>query len=403
MNPVKANKARFAIGAGLMVVAAASSVVVTMFTLPNVVRGVERSKMAHAPIATSPSARANAAAIALVESHDEATLDMAQKLATAAVLDDPLEVSAIRSLSIIHAYRGDADKSLQILKYGESLSRRDLMTELALALESQRVGENAVAVRHYGHALATTRRGYDVIVAQMLTASQDPAFATALGQALGRKPNWRDRFLPAYVGRSEDPAALLNVAKAMWADGVPAAEREQAVGLTDRLLRLGAQDDAAQLIGMIRGKSDTIVENGDFEDSDTAALGWRYESGASLSAMPVPDEHGRGRVLQMRSGSGHLGTVARQTLALAPGEYVLSARMSANAQADKGMPQVTLQCVDADDPLVVLRRSDSGEAGSTGFAIPEACPVQYLDVRFGSSMFVTDSRATVDDIAIARR
>ena len=34
------------------------------------------------------------------------------------------------------------------------------------------------------------------------------------------------------------------------------------------------------------------------------------------------------------------------------------------------------------------------------FAVPEDCPVQFLDVVFGSSMFVTDSRGRVDDIAI---
>lgn len=403
MKTIKANKVRWAIGAGLLLVAAGSSFAVTMFTLPNVVRGVERSSLVDAPIATSPSARATAAALALVEKHDEATLEMAQELATAAVLDDPLEVSAIRSLSIIHAYRGDADKSLRLLEYGESLSRRDLMTELALALETQRTGDNGMAVRHYGHALATTRRGYDVIVAQMLTASEDPAFANALGIALKQQPNWRARFLPAFIARSEDPDALLTIASRMWSDGVAAEDRAQAVNLTNRLLRLGAQEQAARLIHMIRGDADTIVQNGDFEEADSKGLGWRLQSGASLSAMSVPAAEGRGRVLEVRSGSGHLGTVAQQTLALGAGEYALSARMSVKDQADKGMPQVSVQCADADEPLIALRRSDSSEAVSKDFTVPAECPVQYLDVRFGSSMFVTNSRATVDDIAIERR
>lgn len=397
------NKVRWIAGSALVIAAAGLSVVTTMFTLPNVVSGMERSKLIDAPIATSPSARAAAAAIAIVEDQSPETLDRAERLATAAVMDDPLEVSAIRSLSFVHAYRGEADRAMRLLQYGESLSRRDLMTELALALDAQRTSGNAEAIRHYGHALSTTRRGYDLIVTQMINASQDSDFAMALGQAMAEVPNWRDRFLPAYIGRSEDPQALTAMAEGMWGEGVPAAERSTAASVTNRLLRLGAETQAAELIGMIRGNGAELVQNGDFENSDAQALGWRYESGASLSAMPVPDEEGRGRVLEVRAGSGHLGTVARQMLALPAGEYGLSARLAANGQSDLGMPRIVVRCNGSDEALSELRRSDSGEQVSGSFTIPQGCSVQYLDVVFGSSMFVTDARGRVDDIGISKR
>lgn len=403
MSLVRGHGMRWAAGVVLVLLAAGLSVVVTMFTLPNVLPGVERARLADAPIVISPAARAAAAAIALVEDQDLATLERAERLATQAVLDDPLEVSAIRSLSFVHAYRGDAERAMRLLRYGEDLSRRDLMTELALGLDArQRVG-NAEAIRHYGHALSTTRRGYDVIVAQVMDASQDPAFAADLGRAMAEEPVWRDRFLPAFVGRSENPQALTAMARAMWAGGVPPTDRGTAASVTGRLLRLGAQGDAAQLIRLVRGRAGALVQNGDFEEAEARALGWRYESGASLSALPVPDEEGRGRVLEVHAGSGHLGSVARQMLSLTPGDYQLSARLSANEQADSGMPKVTVTCAGSDGELADLRRSATGEQVSTDFAVPAECPVQYLDVVFGSSMFVTDSRGRVDDIAISPR
>ena len=397
------NKMRWASGAVPLLAAAGLSVIVTMFTLPNVLPGVERARLADAPVAISPSARAAAAAIAIVEDQQPATLDKAESLALAAIVDDPLEVSAVRSLSFVHAYRGNAEQAMRLLRYGESLSRRDLMTELALGLDAEQSISDAQAIRHYGHALSTTRRGYDMIVTQVLNSSQDPAFARALGVAMADRPNWRDRFLPAYIGRSENPEALTATAQAMWGNGVPAADRGTAASVTNRLLRLGAQDEAAKLIGLIRGNATELVQNGDFEEVDALALGWRYESGASLSALPVPDTEGRGRILEVHAGSGHIGTVARQMLSLPPGEYALSARLSANEQADAGMPRIAVICAGADRELVSLRRSVAGEQVSTGFAVSADCPVQYLDVVFGSSMFVTDSRGRVDDIAVASR
>jgi hypothetical protein len=394
---------RWVLGIIFTLAAAGLSAVVTMFTLPNVLPGVERAKLAATPIATSPSARAAAAAIALVENQSAETLERAERLATKAILDDPLEVSAIRSLSFVHAYRGEAEQSMRLLHYGESLSRRDLMTELALAMEAKAGEKNHEAIRHYGHALSTTRRGYDVIVAQVLKDSRDHDFASELGSALADNPNWRDRFLPTYVARNEDPYALTATAKGIWPHGVSAKDRSTAVTFISRLLRLGAPMQAAELIKLTRGDAKTLVQNGDFEDASAQALGWRYESGASLSALSVPDEEGRGRLLEVHAGSGHLGPVARQMLALSPGNYKLSARLIANEQADSGMPRVSVRCAASDSQLIEILRSADGERVYGDFVVEAECPVQLLDVVFGASMFVTDSRGYVDDIAIDAR
>ena len=149
MSVFAGNKLRWAGGAVLVVVAAGLSGIVTMFTLPNVLPGVERGRLADAPIATSAAARSAAAAIALVEDQEPATLDMAERLATAAVMDDPLDVSAIRTLSFVQAYRGNAEQAMRLLRYGESLSRRDLMTELALGLDAQQTAGDAAAIRRF--------------------------------------------------------------------------------------------------------------------------------------------------------------------------------------------------------------------------------------------------------------
>lgn len=390
---------------GTCSVAGALSALVTLFTLPNVVPGATRATMADLPLIVSPDARSAAAAIALAKNQDEATLDRSEALAKEAVHDDPLAVSAIRTLALVAAYRKEDEKSLRLLRYGESLSKRDLMTELAIALDARRVEGNEEAIRHYGHALGTTRRGYELIVDQVVTAAQDIDFARDLGTAMAANPNWRERFLPFYLGRVQEPVSLAATIDTMWADGVPVEDRPTANRALNLLLRQGAQAEAASLLTRVLGESSTSVRDGGFEEGDNVAFGWQLERGASFSGLTVPRGEGEGTMLEMRASSGYAGAIASQILSLSPGEYRLSAELWADENADTGMPRIVLRCAGTNLVLADLRNSDatsgkSGGAVTSGLAVPSDCPVQYLEVKFGSSLFVSSSRGWADDIAI---
>ncbi|WP_066847521.1 hypothetical protein [Croceicoccus marinus] len=401
-------KRRIVAAAVTCTVAAVLSVPIVLFTMPNVVPGTVRAQLVGLPLIVSPEAREAAAAIALATDQSEETLARAETWANEAVLDDPLAESAIRSLSFVNAYRGDDRKAMEILRYGESLSKRDLMTELALALDARQSGENAAAIRHYGHALGTTVRGYDLIVEQMLgSTGQDPDFARDLGTAMAARPGWRDRFLPFYIARSQDPAALGATIAAMWEGGVPEGDRPMAMRALAKMLALGATGDAARLIRLVTGPSSAKqIRDGDFDKGGDTAFGWELERGASFSALPVPREDGDGMVLELNASSGHAGTVASQILALPPGSYRLSGRLWSDDKADRGMPRIELRCAGADTPTAELRKAEdarsvaAAQALSTGFVIPQGCPVQYVDVKFGSSLFVANSQGWVDGIAI---
>lgn len=384
------------------------SVPIVLFTMPNVVPGAVRAQLVGLPLIVSPEARAAAAAIALATDQSDETLDRAERWANEAVLADPLEESAIRSLSFVNAYRGNSDKAMKILRYGESLSKRDLMTELAVAMDSRQSGDNAQAIRHYGHALGTTVRGYDLIVEQLLADTvQDIGFARDLGTALAARPGWRDRFLPFYIARTQNPAALDATIDAMWADGVPDADRVLASRALTQLLRLGSTDSAAKLIAKVAGKGGAArVRDGGFEDGPNVPLGWEIERSASFSGLAVPKEDGDGKVLELGASSGHAGTAASQILALPSGAYRLSGQLWSDSDADSGMPRLQVRCVDSDDTIAELRTAEGASSVaearplSTPFTVPETCVVQYIEVRFGSSLFVSRSHGWVDNIEI---
>ncbi len=256
---------------------------------------------------------------------------------------------------------------------------------------------------------ATTVRGYDLIVEQMLgNTGQDPHRSGTGNGAMAEGPNWRDRFLPFYIARSQDPAALGATIAAMWADGVPPGDRPMAMRALAKMLQMGSTGDAARLIRLVTGNSRAAqVRDGDFDRAADTAFGWELERGASFSALPVPREDGNGMVLELNASSGHAGTVASQILALPPGSYRLSGRLWSDDKADRGMPRIELRCAGANEPAAELRKGEdarsiaAAQALSSGFVIYRDCPVQYVDVKFGSSLFVANSKGWVDEIAIA--
>ncbi|QNE05553.1 hypothetical protein [Croceicoccus marinus] len=100
------------------------------------------------------------------------------------------------------------------------------------------------------------------------------------------------------------------------------------------------------------------------------------------------------------------GTVASQILAQQPGSYRLSGRLWSDDTANRGMPRIEMRYAGADTPTAELRKAGdarsvaAARALSTGFVIPQGCMVQYVDVKFGSSMFVANNQGWVDGIAI---
>lgn len=389
----------------LFVAACVVSAFAVLATAPNIVRGPKQALFAQMPLMTSPTAQAVAAAIALAEDQEQATLAQVESLASAAVLKDPMEESAVRSLSFVRAYQGRDEEAMRLLRYGESLSRRDLMTELAIAIDAKQKEGDAAAIRHYGHALSTTRQGYDIIVAQVVASAGDIEFARALGKVLGERPIWRQRFFGPYLTRSKQPESVLATVKAMWPDGVPAEDLILARRVVEQLLAMGAMEEAAEAIDMVTGDKSAIVRDGGFDSTLDREMGWNFRKGASLSALPVPAGSGSGKMLEMRASSGRIGRVARQIITIEPGNYTISAKLWANEEADANQPKLRLQCADTGIELVALPRERMGRtdrAVSRRFSISEGCPVQYLDVEFGSSIFVTDSRGWADDIAITK-
>ena len=174
------------------------------------------------------------------------------------------------------------------------------------------------------------------------------------------------------------------------------------------MLKMGSTGDAARLIRLVTGPTLAAqIRDGDFDKGTDTAFGWELERGASFSALPVPREDGNGMVLELNASSGHAGTVASQILALPPGSYRLSGRLWSDEKADRGMPRLELRCAGADEPAAELRKGEDARSVaaaqmlSTGFVVSEECPVQYVDVKFGSSLFVANSEGWVDNIGIA--
>ncbi len=142
----KTLRQRVATGIGTCAVATVLSIAVGASTrFPNVVPGATTGAAGrHAADRQSVREGLNApAAIALTVDQSEETPSKAERWANDALLDDPLEETAVRTLSFVNAYRSQRRTGDHpLLRYGEALSKRDLMTEIALALELRSNGQN---------------------------------------------------------------------------------------------------------------------------------------------------------------------------------------------------------------------------------------------------------------------
>jgi hypothetical protein len=132
-------------------------------------------------------------------------------LASQALSRSPLSVSAARTLGYAKSLEGDKGGARKAMLYAESLSRRDLPTQMWLI--EDRVAANDVpgALRHYDRALSSSALAAPALFPTLSTAVDDPEFTAPIARVLATAPPWRTVFLAQLVDEAKhlDGAARL--------------------------------------------------------------------------------------------------------------------------------------------------------------------------------------------------
>lgn len=301
----------------------------------------------------------------------------ADELARLALRQDPTAVSAVSTLGINAATRGDTAAARRLFAHAFKLSRRDLVTQLWSIEDAVTRGDIVGAVRHYDIALRTRPELAELLYPVLASASSDPAIRGPLVHTLAAKPNWGEGFI-TYVGTSgPDPRAtaglFLDLARARVA--VPATAQ---IGAINALVAAVQPDEAWAYYASIRPGSDR-------RRSRDARFTADLETPSLLDWVPVNEggvvTSARDGVFDFAVPASVGGPLLQQVQLLPPGTYRIAGRSSGIEQQESSRPYWTLQCRADGRELGRVVLPNSAQAGGrfTGtFSVPAGCPVQTL-------------------------
>lgn len=327
--------------------------------------------------------------------------------AVAALRRDPTLASPARDLGLIAAMRGDQARADALFGYSETMSRRDIPTQLWLI--ERRVAANDVsgALSHYGIALQ---------VAPETSAQLFPVLTSALGQndlvrpiaeLVARGTSWNSDFLyyvNAHATNLPNAARLYFYLRQFRA--MP--DRVQIFGLIARLLQAGDTDVAARVYTMLdpqwrRTDLQAQLDGGFDRQGDMPPFGWDYGPGVGWrGAGPAG---ARGQVLFLTSPDTGVDSPpvagVRRLLLLSPGAYRLTGTVGRSEGSGAGSIRIELACAPTGAPSVINVRIPQRAGRIDGILRAAGCQQQLLSIFVERQSEVSDVTAWLDDLRLA--
>jgi hypothetical protein len=317
----------------------------------------------------------------LLRDHPSArSLKRVEQLAREALRQDPTAVSAATSLGVIVQARGEQAAARRLLAYSQTLSRRDLQTQIWAIETATAKGDVPGALRHYDIALRTSRHAADLLFPILGSAIAEPTIRSALVRVIARKPPWSTFFLDHIAGNTPDPEAVAALYAATARAGVNASDGARAA-VIDTLVARSRPDDAWNFYRTFR-------HNARRDRSRDQRFNALLDTPTPFDWTPVNDvginasiqRTNRGGVLDFAVSSGIAGAIVQQRQLLPPGRYALSGHSIDLDVTDDARPFWTLFCPDGQGHGAInVSNSSVAQGRFAGMIdVPPDCKVQTL-------------------------
>jgi hypothetical protein len=300
-----------------------------------------------------------------------------------------------------------------LFNYSESLSRRDLPTQLWLIENSVTRNDVPGALIHYDRAMRASEEARTILIPIMVQASADPAIAAAIATLVRNRPLWWAGFVDGAVAQGALPAdSLARILQIVRLRADVTGEHDFLVVGIERLARADRLDAAYAIYRQATGSAlplrNTLRDGGFEVEGGLPPFDWILNDEAGLRAVREPGGNGSGNmVLRLMADDGRFGEFARQRVALEPGRYLLTMEAGDVVGDTAAHPLVTLTCVSEAQTAVASLRLPSapaqGAAVRAGFSIPAAgCASQWLSVSTGAGIDGQALAPWIDSLAIRR-
>ena len=301
----------------------------------------------------------------------------AEALARRALRRSPVSAAGARMIATARDLAGDPSAARRLIAYSESLSQRDLPTQVWLIQDAVQHNDVRRALHHYDVALRSSEASKPLLFPVLLKALGQPAVVVELVETLAARPDWSTGFLERATADAQDLDGLAALIRGLAVHGyrVPDTVLAQA---SARMVDARRYDIAWQVytIGNVHAARDMI------RDPDFLRLGmvdgpfaWTAVAGEGLSVEPR--RYSTRTTMAYRAATGVGGVVARQLLMLQAGDFRLSGVIPERAPGSPA-PVLRLACANNGQPIANL--SADASVFANAFTIPADCPAQWLEI-----------------------
>ncbi len=301
-------------------------------------------------------------------------------LARKALQQDPTVEDAVLALGLNPAVKNDAATTRRLLRYAQTLSRRNAQTQLWAIEDAVSRNDIAGTVYLYDVTLRTKPSLSTLLYPVLIAASTDASIRAALVRRLATQPGWTSNFLQYAADYGENPMAVANLFILLGKQGVTAPPPAQAA-LINALIGNGAVDKAWEYYAQTHAGADR-------RRSRDPHFNANPNNATPFDWVPVDDGDGRASIQQDGQGRGIIdfsafpnaaGPLLRQVQFLTTGQYRLRGR-SSGERSSAAQPYWVLKCADGRESarIDLPAPSPEGRDFRGDIAVPAGCPIQTL-------------------------
>jgi len=328
------------------------------------------------------------------------------QLAKRALRQDATTVTAAVTLGILAQLDNAPALSREWFSYSQTLSRRNLGTQLWAIEDNVSRGNIRTALIHYDIALRTEPATADFLFPILTNAAADLAVRTPLVRMLATRPTWGENFLNHMSASGPNPSVTVQVFEALKRAGgtVPAAASSHVI---DVLLNRGLLDSAWSYYALIRpGSVRSASRDTQFGANLVAPsrLDWNPIDADGITASM--QRTAEGGIFDFAAAPSVGGPLLFQDQLLPPGRYRLEGRVSDLDRATGTRPYWTLTCklgvANGQELGRVLLPDTASRIDSFAgrLVVPEGCPVQTLTLVAPPAVGVTGLVGRLHTVAL---
>lgn len=329
----------------------------------------------------------------LVSETGSEAIHTTRDIATRALLREPINVVAARVAGLTAGLEGNEKRSRRLLNYAESLSRRDISTQIAQIEVAVADGNIVRALHHYDTALRTDDVADQLLMPNLVAASSVADVAGPLARIISKRPPWRMRFLYGLLTTNPWPSTLIPLVTAGRLHINEPLERDFLNRTVAGLVARGKLIDGAQFYARATGVPLSAmrgtVRNGDFANEDRILpFDWSIVDEQGLAGVKDLVDFALLRKVSLRNAlslsiePARSGVVARQLILLAPGRHLLRFTVGNVDASDRS--SVNLVCNGTDAPVAAIRlpiSSNGPTAVKVDIDVPDGCLGQWISVQ----------------------